>query len=78
MSEAACKAAICSYCEYAIIDPRARERAVVISNLSANQQLTEVQYQQIAELFDWFMGEVKKYEDVNEKLYLALQKIVPV
>ncbi len=78
MSLAACKAAICSHCLYAIIDPETNEYADVISMLAANNQLTEEQLEQIIKTFDWFMEEVSKYEEINYQLLTRLKRIVPV
>ena len=78
MSEAACKAAICSHCLYALIVPEVRERAEIISILAANDQLSEKQLEAIIEVFDRFMPVIKDYEDANKALLLALEQIVPI
>lgn len=61
MSDSACKAAACSaQCEYGIIDDEFRELTGVVSNLAANNQLTEEQLDDIINLYENFDKEVKR------------------
>lgn len=60
MSNQVCKAVRCLNCIYAIIDPETRETVESAVLLSANNQLTEEQLEDLIEIGEDFQKEVKR------------------
>lgn len=79
MSDSACKAAACSaQCEYGIIDDEFRELTGVVSNLAANNQLTEEQLENVIALYEKFDKAVKRRLNTDREFKGRLKEIIGV